>query len=75
MSSREMKVSQEEMIKEKVPLAYRDYCAHLLIPLNQCRSETFYLPWKCVDLRHAYEQCQYDEYLRRLHNKRTQENS
>jgi len=31
----------------KVPLAYRDSCAHLLIPLNRCRYETYYLPWKC----------------------------
>lgn len=31
----------------KVPLAYRDSCANLLIPLNRCRFETYYLPWKC----------------------------
>ncbi|KAL1844192.1 hypothetical protein VTJ49DRAFT_3848 [Mycothermus thermophilus] len=31
----------------KVPLAYRDSCADLLIPLNRCRFETYYLPWKC----------------------------
>lgn len=31
----------------KLPLAYRDSCAHLLIPLNRCRTDTFYLPWKC----------------------------
>lgn len=31
----------------RVPLAYRDSCAHLLIPLNRCRYETYYLPWKC----------------------------
>lgn len=31
----------------QLPLAYRDSCANLLIPLNRCRFETFYLPWKC----------------------------
>lgn len=31
----------------KLPLAYRDSCANLLIPLNRCRFETYYLPWKC----------------------------
>lgn len=32
----------------RLPLAYRDSCAHLLIPLNQCRRETWYAPWKCT---------------------------
>jgi len=31
----------------KLPLAYRDSCANLLIPLNRCRFETYYMPWKC----------------------------
>lgn len=28
--------TQEEMQKAQVPLAFRDQCAHLLIPLNEC---------------------------------------
>ena len=44
-----------------MPLVFRDYCAHLLIPLNDCRVKTWYSPWKCQDLRHGYEKCQYDE--------------
>lgn len=35
------------MSTARLPLAYRDSCAHLLIPLNQCRFDEFYLPWKC----------------------------
>jgi hypothetical protein len=35
------------MSDAKLPLAYRDSCAHLLIPLNRCRREEYYLPWKC----------------------------
>lgn len=35
------------MSEAKLPLAYRDSCANLLIPLNRCRYETYYLPWKC----------------------------
>jgi len=31
----------------RLPLAYRDSCGHLLIPLNRCRFEEYYLPWKC----------------------------
>jgi hypothetical protein len=28
---------QEELDAARVPYAWRDYCAHLLIPLNDCR--------------------------------------
>ncbi|GLE08707.1 hypothetical protein PINS_up020070 [Pythium insidiosum] len=49
------------MVDAKVPLHYRDTCAGLLIPLNECRRETLFMPWKCQDLRHAYEKCQYME--------------
>ncbi|KAA8532382.1 hypothetical protein F0562_032363 [Nyssa sinensis] len=45
-SSKKMIATQAEMAEAKVPLAYRDQCAHLLIPLNKCRQAEFYLPWK-----------------------------
>ena len=61
-----MKVTLEQMKKHQVPLVFRDYCAHILIPLNECRRETWYSPWKCTDLRHSYEKCQFDEYERRV---------
>lgn len=35
------------MREARLPLAYRDGCANLLIPLNRCRFEEYYLPWKC----------------------------
>lgn len=57
----EMKVTHEEMKAARVPLVFRDYCAHILIPLNECRVKTWYSPYKCTDLRHSYEKCQYDE--------------
>jgi hypothetical protein len=47
--------TREEMRDANLPLAYRDNCAHLLIPLNRCRSTTYYLPWKCeVRQMHTY---------------------
>ncbi|KAF9880660.1 nadh-ubiquinone oxidoreductase b18 subunit family protein [Colletotrichum karsti] len=58
--------TREEMRDAKLPLAYRDSCAGLLIPLNRCRADTFYLPWKCSDERHSYEKCQYDEFKKRV---------
>lgn len=40
------------MSEARLPIAYRDGCAGLLIPLNRCRQEEYYLPWKCeVGLR------------------------
>ncbi|GJE83950.1 NDUFB7, NADH dehydrogenase 1 beta subcomplex [Phanerochaete sordida] len=58
--------SQEELKAAKVPLAWRDRCSALLIPLNVCRREKSYLPWECEDQKHAYEKCQYDDYVRRM---------
>ncbi|KAL8403801.1 hypothetical protein RB594_008885 [Gaeumannomyces avenae] len=58
--------TREEMRDANLPIQYRDSCAHLLIPLNRCRSATYYLPWKCEDERHSYEKCQYDEFKLRV---------
>ncbi|KAL5412641.1 hypothetical protein PMIN04_009776 [Paraphaeosphaeria minitans] len=41
------KATREDMSAARLPLAYRDSCAHLLIPLNRCRFDEYYLPWKC----------------------------
>jgi hypothetical protein len=56
-----MKATREEMAAAHVPLAYRDQCAHILIPLNKCRQKTYYAPWECTDLRHNWEKCEYEE--------------
>ncbi|XP_042505577.1 NADH dehydrogenase [ubiquinone] 1 beta subcomplex subunit 7-like [Macadamia integrifolia] len=65
-SSKKMIATQEEMVQAKVPIAYRDQCAHLLIPLNKCRVAEFYLPWKCEDERHVYEKCEYELVMERM---------
>lgn len=54
------------MSSARLPLAYRDTCAHLLIPLNKCRYDNYYMPFRCVDERHGYEKCQYEEFLLRV---------
>ncbi|KAL6551313.1 hypothetical protein OROMI_021801 [Orobanche minor] len=59
-SSKKMIATQEEMVEVKVPIPYRDQCAHLLIPLNKCRQAEFYIPWKCGSERHSYEKCEYE---------------
>mmetsp|Transcript_6875 Transcript_6875/g.17839 ORF Transcript_6875/g.17839 Transcript_6875/m.17839 type:complete len:113 (+) Transcript_6875:41-379(+) len=35
-----MQATQEQLQQHKIPLQYRDYCAHLLIPLNEVRRFT-----------------------------------
>ena len=56
-----MQATQKELVDAKIDLAYRDFCAHLLIPLNECRRKSYYLPWKCEHERHVYEKCKYKE--------------
>eukprot|EP01122_Echinamoeba_exundans_P007180 TRINITY_DN2145_c0_g1_i1.p1 TRINITY_DN2145_c0_g1~~TRINITY_DN2145_c0_g1_i1.p1 ORF type:complete len:119 (+),score=7.50 TRINITY_DN2145_c0_g1_i1:703-1059(+) len=56
----------QEMEDAQLPLATRDACAHLLIRLNRCRFETYYLPWKCSAKREAYMRCLGQEYDRRV---------
>lgn len=50
---------QAELDTARVPQAWRDYCSHLLIPLNECRYASWFAPWKCKHERHLYEKCQY----------------
>lgn len=45
-----MLMLQAEMNNAKLDLGYRDFCAHLLIPLNQCRRSSFYMPWSCGEV-------------------------
>ncbi|KAF2858378.1 putative NADH-ubiquinone oxidoreductase B18 subunit [Piedraia hortae CBS 480.64] len=58
--------SRAHMADARLPMAYRDSCAHLLIPLNKCRYDNYYLNWRCKDERHSYEKCQYEEFLERV---------
>ncbi|PRP85067.1 hypothetical protein PROFUN_07251 [Planoprotostelium fungivorum] len=58
-------ISREEMKVHDIPLAWRDHCAHLLVPLNQCRQKSFYMPWKCTHERHEYEICEHSEWAAR----------
>ncbi|KAA8498993.1 NADH dehydrogenase ubiquinone 1 beta subcomplex subunit 7 [Porphyridium purpureum] len=61
-----MIATKEEMRRAHVPLAWRDNCAHLLIPLNECRWDTWWNPNKCMPERKAYMTCQDTEYERRV---------
>ncbi|KAG5727525.1 hypothetical protein E4T56_gene12225 [Termitomyces sp. T112] len=58
--------SQADLKAHQVPLGWRDSCSALLLPLNVCRKQNFYMPWECDHERHTYEKCQYDDYIRRM---------
>lgn len=62
-----------QLLKDhQIPLAYRDNCAHLLVPLNECRRETFFNPARCQQQRHIYEECEYIAWQRRVEAKKAQ---
>jgi NADH dehydrogenase (ubiquinone) 1 beta subcomplex subunit 7 len=60
-----MVATDEEMVAARLDLQWRDYCAHMLIPLNKCRRANLYMPFRCVDERHAYDKCQWMQFNRR----------
>ena len=49
-----MSLPQAEMNNAKLDLGYRDFCAHLLIPLNECRRASYYMPWSCGEVRSCW---------------------
>lgn len=55
-----------EMESAKIAPKDRDYCAHLLLDFRQCRKDAW--PWavKCEHQKHAYLNCQYEDYLLRM---------
>ncbi len=65
LGNKEMKASVEQMNAARIPVEFRDYCAHLLLPLNKCRRRHYYMPWHCEHERHSYEVCQYEDYAER----------
>lgn len=56
-----MIATEEEMASAKLPLKYRDYCAHLYINYLACKKRKAPFFYRCHHERHEYEQCQYDE--------------
>ena len=55
--------AKDELLAAKIPNCLWDNCVSLLIPLNKCRKENYYLPWTCNEEKHTYEKCQYERYI------------
>ena len=51
-------------LQAKMPLQYRDFCAHMLKDLNECRIKNKFVPWACKHEKHDYFKCQYLEVRR-----------
>jgi NADH-ubiquinone oxidoreductase B18 subunit (NDUFB7). len=66
---RRMIATQQEMMDAQVPLRFRDFCAHLYIPLLKCRYDTHRVPWKCKAEKHEWEECEMADYYRRMRDK------
>ena len=66
---RVMIATQKEMMDNQVPLKFRDYCAHVYIPLKQCRYRTSRVPWACKEEKHAWEHCEVEDYYRRMRDR------
>ncbi|PAA59504.1 hypothetical protein BOX15_Mlig011448g3 [Macrostomum lignano] len=60
-------ITEDEMIMAGLPEQQRDYCAHWYLAFFKCRyqykARSF---WKCADVLHGVEQCQYDDRVLRM---------
>uniref|UniRef100_A0A2A4J5B4 NADH dehydrogenase [ubiquinone] 1 beta subcomplex subunit 7 n=1 Tax=Heliothis virescens TaxID=7102 RepID=A0A2A4J5B4_HELVI len=63
---RVMVAREEDLISAKIPLKHRDYCAHYLLDYQSCRYKNMPLLYKCSHERHAYLNCEKDDYELRM---------
>lgn len=66
LPKRLLKYTPDELDKLQVPIDLRDECVHYWIPLNKCRLDTYYLPWKCSEERINYERCKFKLHLKAI---------
>lgn len=52
------------MREANMTIRLRSWCAHHVMPLQKCRSENFWLPYKCEHEREMFEKCRYKEYAK-----------
>lgn len=56
-----MKMSEEDMIAAKIPREKRDFCAHKLMELHDCKRIHYPFMLKCAHKKHEYNECQFEE--------------
>jgi NADH dehydrogenase (ubiquinone) 1 beta subcomplex subunit 7 len=57
-----MVATNEEMDAARVPIAYRDYCAHYFIKFQACMRKEFF-HWKCHHEELDWENCALTEFV------------
>ncbi|XP_060809866.1 NADH dehydrogenase [ubiquinone] 1 beta subcomplex subunit 7-like [Amyelois transitella] len=63
---RVMLACEDDLKSARIPLKHRDYCAHLLIKYHMCRYKNMPFLLKCAHEKHAYLNCEKDDYVLRL---------
>ncbi|CAG9560361.1 unnamed protein product [Danaus chrysippus] len=63
---REMIAKEEDLISARIPPKYRDYCAHHLLEYQVCRYKNVPLMYKCAHEKHAYLNCEHQDYVMRM---------
>merc|ERR1719445_2143675 len=56
------------MVKAKLPLKHRDYCAHYYISYLKCKRDAgrFMSLGACGHEKHEWEHCQYEDFVMRM---------
>ena len=63
---RVMIATEQEMRAARVPLYFRDYCAHKYIDYLQCQRQHYPFVKACKPQRNAYLECQVDDGIMRM---------
>ncbi|XP_045509398.1 NADH dehydrogenase [ubiquinone] 1 beta subcomplex subunit 7-like [Colias croceus] len=65
-AKREVCAQEDHLISAKIPPKFRDYCAHCLLEYQVCRYKHMPLLYKCHHERHAYLNCEKEDYVLRM---------
>ncbi|XP_017771830.1 PREDICTED: NADH dehydrogenase [ubiquinone] 1 beta subcomplex subunit 7-like [Nicrophorus vespilloides] len=63
---RTVKATKAEMESAKIPLQNRDYCVDELLRFKACRKDVWPFAVQCEHEKHAYLNCQYEDYVIRM---------
>lgn len=65
-AQRTMIAKEEHLKSAKIPIPYRDFCAHYLLDYQVCRYKKMPLLYQCAHEKHAYLSCEARDYVLRM---------
>ncbi|CAG4929511.1 unnamed protein product [Parnassius apollo] len=65
-AQRKMVACEEHLVSARIPVKYRDYCAHLLLDYQVCRYKKMPFVHLCHHEKHAYLNCEQADYVLRM---------